>query len=324
MSSNRLDAAGAAHLIAESDSILVFYHVSPDGDCIGSTLGMVHALKKAGKRVQAVGADPVPRIYDYMPGCDTLFVPWAEVEGEWDLALILDCGDLDRVGAALPVVRKAKRTLNVDHHITNDAFGDDNYLDFTAAATGELVYLIIRELGVPVDFHIATCLYTAIAADTGGFKYDNSAPRTFRIAADLVEAGARPYEIASAIWENESMARLSLLSQALSTLQVDPTGQIAWISVTREMLDRTGASEEDVDGLVNYARKVAGVEVGLLFRECPDGRVRCGLRSRRQVDVGTIAKQFGGGGHARAAGCGVGTDIEEARHQVLSAVRAVI
>jgi len=321
---SQLDAAGVACLVRESESILVFYHVSPDGDCIGSTLAMVDALKKAGKRAVAVKVDPVPRILDYLPGLDTHFLPYNEVEGEWDLALILDCGDLPRVGAAISAVGKTKRTVNIDHHITNDAFGDDNYLDFTAAATGELVYLIIRELGVPVDFDIATCLYTAIAADTGGFKYDNSAPRTFRIAADLVEAGARPYEIASAIWENESMARLSLLSQALSTLQVDPTGQIAWISVTRDMLLRTGACEEDVEGLVNYARKVSGVEVGMLFREAPDGKVRVGLRSRGTVDVGDIAKGFGGGGHARAAGCGLATDMEEARIKVLNAVRAVM
>jgi len=321
--SNQLDAVGAARLIAGSDGVLVFYHVSPDGDCIGSTLGMAHALQKAGIRTTAVGVDPVPRLYEYLPGWDTLFTPYGEIEGDWDLALILDCGDLERVGPALSVVKKAKRTLNVDHHITNAAFGDYNYLDFTAAATAEMVYLITRELGVTVDFNIAACLYTAIAADTGGFRYDNSMPRTFRIAADLVDAGAQPYEIASCIWENESMARLALLAQALSTLQVDPTGQIAWISVTREMLARTGAGEEDVEGLVNYARKLSGVEVGVLFRETPDGRIRVGLRSRRLVDVGEIAKQFGGGGHARAAGCGVGCDIEEARTKVLGAVRAV-
>ncbi|MDF2630762.1 MAG: exopolyphosphatase-related protein [Symbiobacteriaceae bacterium] len=322
--SNQLDAAGVARLIHEAESALVFCHVSPDGDCIGSTLGMVHALKQMGKRAAAVKVDPIPRIYGFMPGVDSLYLPWDEVEGEWDLALILDCGDLERVGAALPIVKKARRSVNVDHHITNTGFGDDHYLDFTAAATGELVYMILRELGATIDVDVATCLYGAIAADTGGFKYDNSAPRTFRIAADLVEAGARPYEVASSIWENETMPRLALLSQALATLQVDPGGQVAWISVTREMLARTGAGEDDVEGLVNYARKVTGVEVGLLFREAPDGKVRVGLRSRRMVDVGAIAKGFGGGGHARAAGCGLATDIEDARSRVLSAVRAVI
>lgn len=320
--SNQLDVTAAARMIYEADGVLFFLHVSPDGDSIGSTLAMVHALRQAGKRAIIVGVDPVPRIYQYLQGWDTLFVPWQEVEGEWELACFLDCGDLERCGAALPVVKKAKRSLNVDHHITNSVYGEYNYLDFTAAAVGEQAYLMLREMGLPIDANIATCLYTSIVADTGGFKYDNTAPRTFRIAADLVEAGAKPYEVASAIFENESMARLSLLSHALATLQVDPTGQIAWISVTREMLEQTGAGEEDVEGLVNYARKVTGVEVGLIFREAPDGRIRCGLRSRRMIDVGAIAKQFGGGGHARASGCGLDTDIEEARVRILNAVRA--
>ena len=225
--------AGASQMIREADSVLVFLHVAPDGDCIGSTLAAVHALRQAGKRCIAVQVDPIPRIYHFLPGWDTLFVPWQEVEGEWDLALVLDCGDLERVGNALPVVKKAKRVLNVDHHITNAGFGDFDYLDFSAAAVGEQVYQMLRELGIAIDPQIATCLYTAVCADTGGFKYDNTRPRTFRIAADLVEAGAKPYEVASQIWENESMSRLTLLSHALATLQVDPSGKVACISVTR-------------------------------------------------------------------------------------------
>jgi phosphoesterase RecJ-like protein len=311
-------------MIYEADGVLFFLHVSPDGDCIGSTLGIVNALRAAGKRAIIVGVDPVPRLYQYLPGWDTLFVPWQEIAGEWELACFLDCGDMERAGAGLPVVKKARKLLNVDHHITNDEFGEYNYLDFTAAAVGEQVYLMLREMGLPIVPTVATCLYTAVVADTGGFKYDNTTPRTLRIAADLVEAGAKPYQVASAIFENESMSRLSLLSHALSTLQVDPTGKIAWVSVTRNMLEQTGADEEDVEGLVNYARKVTGVEVGLIFREAPDGKIRVGFRSRNYVDVGDIAKQFGGGGHARAAGCGLCTTIEEARNRVLSLIRAAV
>jgi bifunctional oligoribonuclease and PAP phosphatase NrnA len=326
VSKQNVDLAAAARLIAEADRILFFLHVSPDGDSIGSTLAMVRALRQAGKNAVGIGVDPVPRIYHFLPGWESLFVPWQAVEGEWDLACFLDCGDLERVGDALPVVAKAKRTLNVDHHSTNTVYGEYNYLDYTAAAVGEQAYLLIRELGLAIDEEVATCLYTSIVADTGSFKYDSTRPRTHRIAAELLDAGAKPYEVASAIFENESMARLALLAHALATLQVDPSGQIASIHVTRDMIAQTGASDEDVEGLVNYARSVAGVEVGLIFRETADGRLRVGLRSRRQVDVGQIAKQFGGGGHARAAGCGFtnGTTLEEARQKLLGAVRAVI
>jgi len=319
-----VDLAGAAALIGQANRILFFLHVSPDGDSIGSTLAMVRALRHIGKQVVAVGVDPVPRIYQYLSGWDSAFTPWQEVEGQWDLACFLDCGDLERIGDAMPIVGKARTTLNVDHHITNGVYGDYNYLDFSAAAVGEMAYLLLRHLGLAIDPQIAMALYTSIVADTGGFRYDNVTPRTHQIAADLIGAGAKPYEVASAIFENESLGRLALLSRALSTLQVDPSGQIAHMYVSREMLEQVGAGEEDVEGLVNYARKVSGVEVGLIFRELVDGRIRVGLRSRRTVDVGEIAKQFGGGGHARAAGCGFACSIDEARSRVLSALRTVI
>ncbi len=318
--SKDIGLAEAAQMIQEADRILFFLHVAPDGDSIGSTLGMVRALRQAGKTAIIVGVDPVPRIYHFLPGWDTLFVPWDQVEGEWDLACFLDCGDLQRVGAAEPVVRKAKRNLNVDHHATNTAYGEYNYLDFSAAAVGELAYLLLRQMNLPIDTEIATCLYTSIVADTGGFRYDSTGPGTHRIAADLLEAGAKPYEVASAIWENESLARLALLSRALATLQLDPTGKVAWIYITREMMEQTGARDEDAEGIVNYARSIAGVEVGLCFREAGDGRVRVGLRSRRQIDVGAVAVCFGGGGHARASGCTFFGTVDEARSQIVPKV----
>ncbi len=324
MSKQIIDLAAAARLIQEADRILFFLHVQPDGDSIGSTLAMVRALRQAGKEAIGVGVDPIPAIYRFLPGWDTLFVPWEQVEGQWDLACFLDCGDMERVGAGLPVVKKARRTLNVDHHSTNTVYGEYNYLDFTAAAVGELAYKLIREMGLPIDQEIATCLYTSIVADTGGFRYESTAPGTHRITAELLEAGAQPYEVASAIFENESVARLALLSQALATLQVDPSGKVAWMRVTRKMLEQTGASDEHVEGIVNYARAVSGVEVGLLFKETADGFIRVGFRSRRHVDVGKIAQQFGGGGHARASGCGLACSMEEAQQKVLDAVRAVV
>jgi phosphoesterase RecJ-like protein len=324
VSNRRIELADAARMIAESERILFFLHVSPDGDSIGSTLGMIRALRQAGKQAIAVGVDPVPRIYQFLAGWDTLFVPWQQVEGEWDLACFLDCGDMERVGDAMPVVKYARRTLNVDHHITNTVYGEFNYLDFSAAAVGELAYQLIREMRLPIDEETAMCLYTLIVTDTGSFKYDSTAPGTHRIAADLIAIGAKPYEVASAVFENESVARLALLARALGTLHVDPDGKIAWMHVTREMLAETGARDEDVDGLVNYARSVTGVEVGLLFREIPDGGgTRVGLRSRRQVDVGAVAQQFGGGGHARAAGCGLACGLDEAKQRMLAALKAV-
>jgi phosphoesterase RecJ-like protein len=319
-----VDLQAAARMIGESNRILFFLHVSPDGDSIGSTLGMVRSLRQMGKTAIIVGVDPVPPVFRFLAGWDTLFVPWHEVEGEWDLACFLDCGDLQRVGAAEPVVSRAKRSLNIDHHLTNAAYGDFNYLDFTAAAAGELAYRILLELKAPIDTEVAVCIYTSLVTDTGSFRYDSTAASTHRIAAELIELGARPYEVASEIFENESLARLALLARVFSTIEIDKSGKVAWIMLSREMLRQTGASDQDAEGLVNHARSISGVEVGLMFREAPDGLIRVGLRSRRTVDVAAVAVKFGGGGHARAAGCTLSGTLEEARQAVVSAVLEVL
>ncbi len=320
----QIDLATASRMIAEAQRILFFMHVQPDGDSIGSTLGMIRALRQMGKEAIMVGVDPIPPMFHFLPGWDDYRVPWQEVEGEWDLSCFLDCGDLERVGAALPAVRRGRVTLNVDHHATNTSFADYNYLDFSAAAVGELAFRILREIGAPIDAETALCLYTSLVTDTGGFRYDSTGPGTHRVAADLIELGARPYDVAQAIFETESLARLALLARALQTLQLDETGRVAWMVVTRKLLAEAGATDHDVEGVVNYARSVAGVEVGILFKETEDGGVRVNLRSRRVVDVGAVAQRFGGGGHARAAGCTLNMPVADAVAQVVAAVKVVL
>ena len=324
MNDLQIDLRAASRMIAEAQRILFFMHVQPDGDSIGSTLGMIRALRQMGKEAIMVGVDPIPPMFHFLPGWDEYRVPWQEVKGEWDLSCFLDCGDLERVGEALPAVRLGRTTLNVDHHATNTAFAEYNFLDFSAAAVGELAFHILREIGAPIDAGTALCLYTSLVTDTGGFRYDSTGPGTHRVAAELIELGARPYDVAQAVFETEPLSRLALLSRALQTLQLDDTGRVAWMVVTRRLLAEAGASDHDVEGVVNYARSVAGVEVGILFKETEDGAVRVNLRSRRTVDVGAVAQSFGGGGHARAAGCTLNMPIEDAVAQVVTAVKVVL
>jgi bifunctional oligoribonuclease and PAP phosphatase NrnA len=316
-----VDLQDAARLIRQAESVLFFLHVNPDGDSIGSTLGMIRALRQAGKRAVAAGVDPVPRIYRYLHGWDEYFVPWQQVEGEWDLGCFLDCGDLTRVGDALPLVGRARVTLNVDHHMTNSLFGDYYYLDYKASAVGEMAFHLLTAMQLPIDRDAATCIYTSIVTDTGMFRYESVTPETHRIAAALLERGARPYDVAQEIYENETVPRLLLTARGLATLRRE--GPIAWIHVTRQMLQETGALDEDTEGLVNYPRTISGVEVGILFREV-EGGIRVGLRSRGVVDVGAVAKEFGGGGHARAAGCTVAGDLTAAEASVIAALKAVL
>lgn len=297
-----------------------FLHVSPDGDSIGSTLGVYHALKAAGKDVVLPLAEPIPRIYHFLPGWDTAFTPWRQVQGPFDLAVFLDCGDRSRVGEAEPVVQMAKAVLNIDHHATNTIYGDYNHLDYSAAALGEVAYRLVKALGLPFNREIATSIYTAIVTDTGSFKYESTTAETHRIAAELMSYGVKPYDVAAAVFENETSAGLRLLARALGTLQVQE--RVACLYTTRAMLTESGALDEDTEGIVNYARSVDGVEVGCYFKENGSNGVKVSLRSRGQVDVGGVAVALGGGGHARAAGATLpNITLSEAIDRVLAAVR---
>lgn len=324
MSGVMISMQEAAARILQAKRILFFMHVSPDGDSIGSSLALVHALRKIGHEAVIVGVDPIPRIYQFLPDWDRWLLPWEQVEGEWDLSCFLDCGDLYRVGAALPAVAKGKSILNIDHHSTNTVFGDENWMDFSAAAVGELAYRLLKEMNLPIGPEEAISLYTSIVADTGGFRYSSTTAETHRIAAELLAIGVKPYEVAAQIFENETPGRLALLGRALAGLQVDPSGKLAWILLSRADLMETGATEQEAEGLVNWARSLNGVEVGVLLKETREGVIRAGLRSRFTVDVGAIAKQFGGGGHARASGCTMDGPLDQAAQRLLAAVREAL
>lgn len=314
-----LDVAQVAEMLRRAGRILFFLHVGPDGDSIGSSLAVCRAMRGLGKEAWCVGVDPVPRIYRFLDGWDTLFRPWETIDGDWDVACFLDCGDLQRIGAAEPLLARCRTTLNIDHHSTNSLYGQYNWLDYRAAAVGEMAYRLLVELGVALDREMATALYTSLVTDTGQFRYESVTPETHRIAAALLACGVRPYDVAQAIFENETVGRMRLLAACLGTLQLHAGGRIATLRVTRAMLAETGALDEDVEGLVNHARAVQGVEVGVLLREAPDGKVRINLRSRGVVDVGDLARGFGGGGHARAAGATAVGSLDEVEAAVIAA-----
>lgn len=302
-------------------SVLLFLHILPDGDSVGSNLALAMALERLGISATMIGVDPVPGMYSYLPGAGRV-VPPARAGDRFDLAVFLDCTDPERAGEAGALARRARQVLNIDHHVTNRLFGDLNYVDPEASAVGEIVYDLLQLLGVRLDTPMAECLYAAIMTDTGSFRYENTTSRTHHVVADLIAAGANPSLAAREIYENRPWSSIRLLASALGNLRRSPCGRVAWISIDREMYERSGAAEEDSEGIVNYARCIQGVEVGLLFREWPDGRVKVGLRSKRRIDVSALASSLGGGGHPRAAGCILDGPLARAEEQVLGAVLA--
>jgi bifunctional oligoribonuclease and PAP phosphatase NrnA len=301
--------------------VLLFAHVYPDGDVLGSQLGLGLALRAAGRAVTFACAHPVPDPFHFLPGAKDVH-QWKAGRNEFDLVVALDCPDPARLGGLLDGSRgPGARVLNIDHHGDNRRYGDVNWVDTRAAATGEMVYDVIEAAGLPLTADVAVNLYTAIVTDTGSFRYSNTTPKTFRVAARLVEAGADPAHVATTVYETRHLGGLRLLGHVLQGMETDPDGSVAWL-----VIDRNLASSPDLpeaEEFVNYPRSVRTAKVAVLFRELPDS-VKVSLRAKGEVDVARIAARLGGGGHPNAAGVIRPGTLAEAKTVVLGAVREAL
>lgn len=308
----------AAQAIVDAKTIVMACHVNPDGDALGSMLGLAIALKSLGKELTVISADGVPEIYRYLPSLD--LVQTTSDKDDFDLAIVLDSGDLNRVGANIvPIVRRASKMIDIDHHASG-VFGDIHVLAVSSASTSEIVYDLLVHMGLTITPEIATCLFTGVITDTGSFRFQNVTPSTFRIAANLIEEGAPPAFISENVFDNRSLAATQLLGAALSNLQHTPDVKVIWTVVRNDDFVRFGATDQDTEGIVNFVRGVRGADVGVLFREVVDGSLRTSLRSRETVNVAEIAQRFGGGGHKMAAGCTLPPPLEKSVKTLIDAV----
>ncbi len=304
--------AEIAQQIMTAQRFLVCAHSSPDGDAIGSTLGLMLGLEKLGKDVVAYNADGVPDTFRFLPGADRL-VSDLSGQPDFDVVFVLDAGDLGRT--VDPVSERAPILINIDHHPGSD-FGNICYLDTSAAATAVLVLRVLKACELTLDLDIALPLYTALLSDTGSFRYANSNPEAFAVGGELVALGIDPWEVASALYESQPPERMRLLSQVLTTLHVSSDGKYASVAMSLEMLSNSGALLEHTDGFVNYPRAISGVEVAVFFRQVDLETVKVGFRSRGNIDVGHLAGQLGGGGHKNAAGGVISGSLESVIPQV--------
>lgn len=288
-------------LLRNHEQIYILTHTLPDGDAIGSSLAWGAALRDLGKRVRVFCPGVVPQKYAFLPGVENIEhdLPVSAPQGVF---FVLDCGDLERLDYMSTKVQGRGVIVNIDHHATNIYFGDYNIVDTEAAATGEIIYRIILEHGYLLNQEVSTCLYTAIASDTGSFKYANTTSRTLQIAAVLLDKGADPSQITRKIFDQYPQSTIYLLRDALATLQVDDKFPIAWMGLHEDILDVYGAKAEEMEGFVNYAKNIIGIEIGIFFYHTQKGETKVGFRSK-SVDVGAIAEALGGGGHPRASGC---------------------
>lgn len=290
--------------IKQADHVLIASHVNPDGDALGSTLAVAHACKQLGVSVTCVNESPIPSRFSFLPEIEIIQNP-AQIDQQFCNVITVDVADRARVGITVErLFAKQVSIVNIDHHITNDAYGMINLLDPEASSTAEILCRWIdHSTQITWNAALATCLYTGLLTDTGGFRYANTTATVLTQAANLIEQGAASSEIAYHALETITVEQMKLLQRALSTLQTTADGRIAWLHLTTQDLQETGASDGDVEGIVNFARNLAGVEVGLFFRQSSADEIKVSFRSNKYVDVAKVAKQWGGGGHPRAAGC---------------------
>ncbi len=300
-------------LIEKKDRFAITSHVRPDGDSLGSSLGLYWLLKALNKDVEVIMRDLAPHSYRQLPGADAVRVTPA-VDRVYEAVFVIECSDIDRPGL---IDLEKQFVVNIDHHSTTELFGTINWIDSTASAVGEMIYNLCKATGVRVTKEIAECVYTALLTDTGSFHYSNTTERTFKIASELVRTGVKPAKTAEAIFGSYQWPKIQLLSQVLGTAKRDETGHVAWMQQTLEMQKQTHASDEDADGFVNYPLAVSEVEATALFKECSPGVYRTSLRSKGDVNVAKIAEQFGGGGHRNAAGCTLKGDLEEIEQKLV-------
>ena len=291
------------NIIESHNSFIIASHKNPDGDTIGANFALSEVLKLKGKNVISYCENDVPEDFKFLLNSNIKFNNEVEKisNQKYDILIAVDASDENRFSEFRKLKSLCKLVINIDHHKTNDFFGDFNYVDLKASATAEIIYELIKIMDSTITLNIAKSIYTGIITDTGSFRYSNTTAKTFRIAAELMEYGIDAWDIAEKIYENIPYKRIKLLSEALSTLYLTANNKIAIMCVNKETLKKYNATYEDTDGFVNYGRSIKGVELSILIRE-EDNGCKLSFRSKGYVDASKLAEKFGGGGHFNAAG----------------------
>jgi phosphoesterase RecJ-like protein len=304
---------------------LLTSHINPDGDAIGSELGLARLLRQMGKGAVVWNRDTTPTIYRPLPGSERIHTgeePPAGFPEKFDAIVVLECPSPDRTG--IEKFLSEKPVINIDHHLGNQCYGSINWVDSAAPAVGEMIYRLAQGLKLTLDPETASCLYLTLVTDTGGFRFSNATPAAFEAAASLVRDGAHPEQVSQWLYESQPVAVVRLVGEMLLTLQLHDGGRVATTRLTPEMFERVGAAPGDSEGLIDYPRSIAGVDAVALIRQREDGSHKVSLRSRGDVDVEKIARHHGGGGHRNAAGFVLEGDGEEVRQKVAAALAAAL
>jgi phosphoesterase RecJ-like protein len=309
--------------IAESQTICIVGHVRPDGDCVGSELGLTLALRKQGKDVSCWNEDDMPQKYAFLDPDKILQKPGRAQE--FDLVIAVDCASFDRLGSLGLAVGQRKCLINIDHHQSNTRYGDLNWISAREASTGELIFRLLQAAKWPITPAIADCLFTAVSTDTGSFQYPTTKPVTYHTAGELVRLGANLDTICHEVYQSFSLSRIRLLRHVYSQFHLTHNNQIAWLWLKEKDFARTGAERSDTEGLIDHIRAIEPVVVACIFEEVETDLVRVSLRSKSpRINVNEILGKFGGGGHAAAAGARIAGKPLSIQRRVIGAVKKAL
>jgi phosphoesterase RecJ-like protein len=315
-----------ASTIKQAKNILIISHIGPDGDTLGSMLALKQIIlsQHSDKNIETLVIGKVPEIYSFLPGIKETKTPHnIYLLKSYDVAITVDCASIDRLGDALELYKNSKYRINIDHHVTNDGFGDINIINANAASAGEIIYEIAEYFDVKIDFDMAQNLYTSILTDTGGFRFENTSPKTFKIAAALLKAGVRPDDIYKKCFESKPIQMVRLAAYVINNAVFCEDNKIAYSLVSRETMKNFDATDEHIDGISEALRQISTIEAALIFKETAKGYTKVSFRSNG-IDVCKIAEFFGGGGHKLAAGCTIEKNLNDAKNEVLPILKKQI
>jgi len=307
-------------LIENKSNFAITTHIKPDGDGVGSSLGLCWLLRSLGKNAEVVINGNIPQAYTSLPGADEIR-DVKSVNGKYDAVFVIECSDLERPGIE---GLDNQITVNIDHHATSEHFGTINWIDSTASAVGEMIYNLCKAIGGRITREIAECVYMALVTDTGSFHFSNTSDRTLKVASELVKAGAKPSKISEAVYNNYNWSRIELMRQVLGTVKRDSTGRIAAMRQTLEMRKLADAVDGDNNGFVNIPLAARDIQAVVYMREVGDKQYRASLRSKGIINVAKVAEKFGGGGHKNASGLSIDGDWDEAEARIVAALAEAI
>jgi phosphoesterase RecJ-like protein len=307
------------NIIKNSKCIGISFHGNPDGDALGSSLALMQGLRQLNKKVYIISKDKVPPVYNFLPCSEEVTGESCTVLQNTDCVIVLDCGNMDRISGNLNFNSRNYKLINIDHHISNDLYGDYNFVDTNSSAVGEIVYQILQLLGVSITKSIATCLYTSLITDSGSFKYSSTTSVTHTIAGDLINAGIDFSNIHRLIFENNNFQRVKLYGKVIESIELHHNGELCYMELTKKMLEDCRTEAADTSDIIALGTSIASAEVVALLKETDKG-IKISLRSKNKVDVQMVAKAFSGGGHVRAAGLSIDKSLDEAKDMIINAL----